>query len=168
MIRPNEITLLVLDDIGRWLSRYDYEEIEVSENKNCIFIKTQKSYDGHLFDVDIEYNDITKIVKVSIHCLTPVPKDKRIICLKLLNYIGFFEKEAKYLLCPFKHIISCSTLHSILDSCCSIVQLIEGQASCSIENLTETYDTIKNDDVKICGIHPIRFDNDFWKGADCF
>ena len=34
MIRPNEITFLVLDDIEKWLSKYDYEEIELSENKN--------------------------------------------------------------------------------------------------------------------------------------
>jgi hypothetical protein len=166
MIRPNEITYLVLDDIDKWLSKYEYEEIELSENKNYIFVKAKKSYDGHLFDVDIEYNDVSRIVYISVYCLTPVSKDKRMLCLKLINFIAPFEKEAKYLLCPNNHIISCLTYHSILNRRCSIGQLIESQASCSIENLSLTYDTIKNDDVKICGIHPVRFYNDFWKGTD--
>jgi hypothetical protein len=159
MIRPNEITLLVLDDIDKWLSKHDYEEIELSEIKDYIFIKAKKSYDGRLFDVDIEYNDATRIVYTAVYCLTPVPKDKRIFCLKLLNYIGFFEKEAKYILCPDDHIISCSTSESILDFRCSIGQLLESQASCSIEILSATYDTIKNDDVKIMNIAPIIFHN---------
>ena len=159
MIRPNEITYLVFDDIYKWLSKYDYEEIELSENKNYIFVKAKKSYDGHLFDVDIEYNDATRLVHISVHCLTPVPKDKRIFCLKLLNYIGFFEKEAKYILCPDCYIISCSNSKSILSCHCSIGQLLESQASCSIENLSVTYDTIKNDDVRIMNIAPIIFHN---------
>lgn len=159
MIRPNEITYLVFDDIYKWLSKYDYEEIEILENNLFFLIKAKKSYDGYLFEVDIEYNDATKIVHIIVHCLTPVPKDMRIFCLKLLNYIGFYEEEAKYILCPDNQTLSCSTSHSTLDCRCSIGQLIEGQASCSIENLSVTYDTIKNDDVKICNIHPIRFHN---------
>jgi len=163
MIRPIEITLLVFDDIDKWLRKYDYEEIELSENKNYIFVKAKKSYDGHLFDVEIEYNDTTRIVHISVHCLTPVPKAKWVFCLKLLNYIGFFEEEAKFILCPDNHIIICSTSHSLANCHISMGQCIENQTSCSIENLSITYDTIKNDDVKICGIHPIRFHNDFWK-----
>lgn len=95
MIRPNEITCLVFDDIYKWLNKYDYEEIELSENKIYIFIKAKKSCDGNLFVVDIEYNDATRIVHSVVHCLTSVPKDRRIFCLKLLNYIGFYEEEAK-------------------------------------------------------------------------
>jgi hypothetical protein len=166
MIRPNEITLLVLDDIDKWLSKYDYEEIELLENNGDIFIKAKKSYDGHLFDVYIEYNDATRIVYTTVYCLTPVPKDKRRLCLKLINFIGYSEKEIKYHLCPVNHMIFCCTSHSILDCRCSIGQLVESQASCSIENLSVTHNTIKNDNLKISNIHPIRFNNDFWKGID--
>ena len=166
MIRPNEVTLLVLNEIDKCLSKHDYETIELSEVSNYIFIKAKKTYDGHLFEVDIKYDDVTRIVHISVYCLTSVPKDKRMLCLKLINFIAPFEKEAKYLLCPNSHIVSCLTFHNILNRRCSIGQLIESQASCSIENLSLTYDTIKNDDVKICGIHPVRFYNDFWKGTD--
>ena len=158
MIRPKEITILMLDDIYKWLSNYDYEEIELSENKIDIFINAKKSYDGYLFDVDIKYNDATRIVHSLVHCLTPVPKDRRIFCLKLLNYIGFYEEEAKYILCPDNYRISCSTTGSILKYPCSIGQLIEGDASCSIENLSVIHGAIKSDDVKSI-LHPIRFHN---------
>lgn len=160
MIRPNEITFLIIDNIEKWLNKYDYEEIELMEEKNYIFVRAEKSYDDHLFNVNIEYNDVTGIVYIFVCCLTPVPKEKRVFCLKLINFIVQFEKEAKYILCPFNHLISCSTLHSILDSHCSIGQMIESQASCSIENLSETYYAIKNDDVKSI-IHPIKFHNGF-------
>ncbi len=161
MIRTKEITQLALDDIEKWLSKYSYEEIEFLEDKNYIFVKANKSYDGHFFNVDIEYNDVTKIIHISVHCLTYVPKDKWIFCLKLLNYVGFFEQRAKYTLCPYNHRIKCSTSHSLYKSQVSIGQLIEIQASCSIENLSFTYHTIENDDLRISGIHPIRFYNDF-------
>ena len=69
MIRPNEITFLVLDVIEKWLSKYDNEEIELSENKNYIFAKSKKPYDGHLFDVDTEYNDTTMIAEL-LSCKT--------------------------------------------------------------------------------------------------
>ena len=168
MIRPNEITYLVFDDIDKWLSKYDYEEIEISEDKINILIKAKKSYDGYLFDVDVEYNDATRIAYISVCCLTPVPKDKWIFGLKLINFISHFEREAKYILCPFNHTISCSTSHSILDCRCSIGQLIEDQASCSIENLSNISDTIKSENLKISNIHPIRFHNNFWKGINYF
>ena len=159
MIRPNEITYLMLDDIDKWLRKYDYEGIELSENRIHILIKAKKSYYGYLFDLDIEYNDATRIVHSIVHCLTPVPKDKRIFCLKFLNYIGYFDKEAKYLLCPDNKTISCSTSYSILDSRCSIGQLLESEAFCSIDILSIAYDTIIKDDVKIFNIHPVRFHN---------
>jgi hypothetical protein len=159
MIRPNEITCVVLDDIYYWLNNYDYEEIELSEDKKYILIKAKKSYCDYLFNANIEYNDTTRIVQSTVQCLTSVPKDKRVFCLKLLNYIGYFEKEAKYLLCPDNKTISCAESYSILDSRCSIGQLIESHAFCSIDILTVAYDTIENNDVRICGFHPIRFHN---------
>jgi hypothetical protein len=33
MIRPDEITFWVLDDIVKCLNKYDYREIKLSENK---------------------------------------------------------------------------------------------------------------------------------------
>jgi hypothetical protein len=150
------------------LSKNDYEEIELSENNQHIFGRAKRFYFDHLFEIDFEYNDVSRIIKVSVNCLTPVPKDKRIFCLKLINLIAPFEKEAKYLLCPNSHIISCMTYHSILTCHCSMGALIESQASCSIENLLDIYDTIESDDPKILDIHPIRFYNDFWKGMDYF
>jgi len=41
-IRPYEITLLVLYEIDKCLNKYDYEEIEISENKINILIKAKK------------------------------------------------------------------------------------------------------------------------------
>jgi hypothetical protein len=168
MIRPDEITYLVFDDIYNKLSKYKYEEIELSENNQYIFGRAKKSYGDHLFKMDFEYDDVSRIINITVYCLTRVPKDKRIFCLKLINLFAPFEKEAKYFLCPKNHIISCMTYHSFLARCSSMGALIEGHASCSIENLSETYDTIKNDDPKISDIHPIRFYNDFWKGIDFF
>lgn len=159
MIRPYEVTLLIVKEIYKYLNKVDYDTIEFSVVSNYIFIKAKKTYESHLFEVDTKYDDVTKIVHISIYCMTPVPKDKRIFCLKLLNYVGFFEEEAKYILCPENHLIACSTTHSILNSRCSVGQLIEGEASCSIENLLDIYDTIKSNDVKIFGIHPIEFYN---------
>jgi len=158
MIRPDEITFLVVEDIYNWLSKNDYEEIELSKNNQHIFGRAKRSYFDHLFEIDFEYNDVSRIINISVYCLTPVPKDKRIFCLKLLNYIGFYEEEAKYTLCPDNYRISCFTAGSILKYHCSIGQLIEGDASCSIENLLVIHDAIKNDDVKSI-IHPIRFHN---------
>ena len=159
VIRPYEVTLLVLYEIDKCLSRHDYETIELSEVSNYIFIKARKTYDSHLFKVDIKYDDVTSIVHTSVYCMAPMPKDKWIFCLKLINYINLYDGDEKYILCPETHIISCSTSHSILDCRCSIGNLIEGQASCSIENLSDIYDAIKNTNVKIFGIHPIKFYN---------
>jgi len=163
MIRPNEITYFVFDDIDKWLSKDGYQEIEIAENKNFIFVKANKSYDGHLFGVDVKYDDATKVAHISVQCLTQVTKDKRIFCLKFLNYIAYFEEAGKYILCPYDHTIICSTSHSLYKCQVSIGQLIENQTSCSIENLSMTYQSLDNDDVKISGIHPIRFLNDFLK-----
>ena len=163
MTRPNEITLLVLDDIYRCLKKYDYKEIKLSENKNLILVKAKKNYDGHFFDVDIEYNDVTRNVHISVYLLTPVSKDSQNFILKLLNYISFYEEEAKYHLCPENKIISCSTSHSILNCRSSIGELIECQTSCSIENLSDCYYSSINEDIRGLGLNSIRFYNDFWK-----
>ena len=114
MTRPNEITLLILDDIYKCLKKLDYKEIKLSENKNYILIKAKKNYDGHLFDVDIEYNDVTNNVHISVYLMAPVSKGNQKFILKLLNHINFYEEEAKYLLCPENQIISCSTSIKVL------------------------------------------------------
>jgi len=77
--------------------------------------------------------------------------------------LNFYEKEAKYLLCPENQIISCSTSHSILNCRCSIGEQMESQTSCSIENLADVYDFSENEDISGYGINSIRFYNDFWK-----
>ena len=163
MSRSNELTLLIMNEIYKCLKMYDYKGIKLSENKNYILVKTKKNYDGHLFDVDIKYNDVTSNVHISVYLLTPVSNDNKKFILKLLNYLNFYEEEAKYLLCPENQIISCSTSHSILNCGCSLGELIAGQTFCSIENLSDAYDSIKNEDIRVLGINSIRFDNDFWK-----
>jgi hypothetical protein len=159
MIRPNEITYFVFDDIEKWLSKNGYEEIEMAEDKIYFLIKAQKSFYDYLFDVNIKYNDTTRIVHIIVQSSTPVPKEKRMFCLKLLNYISLYDEEEKYILGPFNHRISCSTVVSILDSLCSIGELIEFSASMSILNVANIYETIKYDDVRICELNPIRFHN---------
>ena len=52
MLRLNGITFLIFDDVYKLLSKYEYKELELSENNDYIFVKAKKSYDGHLFDVD--------------------------------------------------------------------------------------------------------------------
>jgi hypothetical protein len=159
MIRPNEITYFVFDDIDKWLSKNGYEEIEMAEDKIYFLIKSRKSFYGYLFDVNIEYNDTTRIVQIIVQSSRPVPKEKQMFCLRLLNYINLYDEEEKYILRPFNHRISCSTVFSILDSLCSIGELIEFRASMSILNLVNIYETIKYDDVRICDLNPIRFHN---------
>ena len=85
MIRPDEITFLVVENIYNWLGKYEYEEIELAENNQNIFGRAKKSYSEHLFEMDFEYNDGSRIINISVYCLTPVPKDKRIFCLKLIT-----------------------------------------------------------------------------------
>jgi len=53
MIRPNEITYFVIDDIDKWLSKDGYEEVEIAEDIGGILIKARKSFYGYLFDVNI-------------------------------------------------------------------------------------------------------------------
>jgi len=166
VIRPFEIDLLMLYDMRKWLTKFEFEETQILESKKCISIKIKKSYYDHFFDVAIQYNDVSRMIYISVICSSPIPKDKTGYCLKLLNFISVHEKEAKYALCPYNHLISCSTSHSILDCQCSIGQLVEGQAYCSIENLSDCYNAIIHNNVKICGISPIRFFNDFWTGTD--
>lgn len=162
MIRPFEIDLLMLDDMRKWLTKFEFEETQIFENKKYISIRTKKSFYGHLFDVAIQYNYVSRMVHISVICSSPVPKDKIGYCLKLLNFISAHEDEARYVLCPYNHFISCATSHSILDCQCSIGQFVEGQTSCSIENLSDCYNAIIHNNVKICGINPIRFLNNFW------
>ena len=159
MIRPNEITYFVFDDIDKWLSKDGYEEVEMAEDEIYILIKAKKSFYGYLFDVNIKYDDTSRIVHTIVQSSTPVPKEKRMFCLKLLNYISLYDEEEKYILCPFNYRISCSTVFSILDSCCSIGESIEFSASMSIMNLVNIHLTIKYDDVRICDLNPIRFHN---------
>ena len=159
MIRPNEITYFVFDDIDKWLSKNGYVEIEIAEDKIYFLIKAQRSFYGYLFDVNIEYTDTTRIVQINVQSSTPVAKEKQMFCLKLLNYINLCDEEEKYILGPFNHRISCSTVVSILDSLCSIGELIEFRASMSILNIVNIYETIKYDDVRIRDLYPIRFHN---------
>lgn len=44
MIRPNEITYFVFDDIYKCLSKNGYEEIEIAEDKIYFLIKAKKSF----------------------------------------------------------------------------------------------------------------------------
>ena len=159
MIRPNEITYFVFDDIDKWLSKNGYEEIEIAEDKIYFLIKAKKSFYGYFFDVNIKYNDTTRIVQIIVQTSTPVPKEKQIFCLKLLNYINLYDEEEKYILRPFNHSISCSTVFSILDSGCSIGESLEFSASMSILNLVNIHEAMKYEDVRICDINPIRFHN---------
>lgn len=159
MIRPNEITYFVIDDFDKCLSKDGFEEIEIAEDIGGILIKAKKSFWGYLFDVNIEYDDTTKIVHNIVQSSTPVPKEKQMFCLKLLNYISLYDKEEKYILDPFNHRISCSTAFSILNSRCSIGESLEFSASMSIMNLVNIHETIKYDDVRICDLNPIRFHN---------
>ncbi|MEJ2102775.1 MAG: hypothetical protein P8X68_22805 [Desulfobacterales bacterium] len=159
MIRSNEITYLVFDDIDKSLSKKGYDDIKIAEDKIYFLIEAKKSFYGYFFVVNIEYNDITKIVQIIVQTSTPVPKEKQIFCLKLLNYINLYDEEEKYILRPFNHSISCSTVFSILDSGCSIGESLEFSASMAILNLVNIYETIKYDDVRICDLNPIRFHN---------
>jgi hypothetical protein len=159
MIRPNEITYFVFDDIDKWLSKNGYEEIEMAEDKIYFLIKAQRSFYGYHFDVNIKYNDATRIVHIIVQSSTPVPKEKQMFCLKLLNHIGFYDEEEKYILDPFDHRISCSTEFSIIDSRCSIGESIEFNASMSILNLVNIHKAMKYEDVRICDLNPIRFHN---------
>jgi len=159
MIRPNEVTYFVFDDIDKCLSKNGYEEIEIAEDKIYFLIKAKRSFYGYFFDVNIKYNDTTRIVHIIIQSSTPVPKEKRIFCLKLLNYISLYDEEEKYILDPFDYRISCSTVFSIIDSRCSIGESMEFSASMSILNLVNIHDAMKYADVTICDLNPIRFHN---------
>jgi hypothetical protein len=168
MIRPDEITCILIDDIHKSLSKFNYEEIEFSEYGIYIFIKAKLSYWDYLFEVEVKYSDVSRLVHAYVYCLTPVPREKRTFCLKLINFIASTDKEAKYTLCPYNHVLSGFSLNSILTCRCSIGQQIEAEASCLIEILSGCYEAIKHSNVKMCGINPIRFYNDFWKGTDYF
>ena len=79
-----ETATLIRDEIDKWSSKDGYEEIEIAEDKTDIRIKTKKSFWGYLFDVNVKYDETTKIVHTIVQSSTPVPKEKRMFCLKLL------------------------------------------------------------------------------------
>jgi hypothetical protein len=154
-----ETATLIRDEIDKWLSKEGYEEIKIAEGKTYTRSKAKKSFWGYLFDVEFVYDDITRIFHTIVQSSTPVPKEKRMFCLKLLNYISYYDDEEKYILGPFNHRISCATKFCILESLESIGDEIEFSASNSILNITNIHLAIKYDDVSICDLNPIRFPN---------
>ena len=74
-------------------------------------------------------------------------KEKNIFCLKLLNDITAFEKEAKYYLSPNRHILVCSTFHSISKPDRSLSNLLKLHSECSMENLINVLWAVVNGDV---------------------
>jgi len=158
-----ENATLIRDEIVKWLSKAGYKEIKIAEEKIYIRSKAKKSFEGYLFDVEFVYDDITRIFHSIVQSSTPVPKEKRMFSLKLLNYISYYDDDEKYILGPFNHRISCATKSSIFKShgsdFGSIGYSIEFIADNSVMNIANIHLAIKYDDVNICDLNPIRFPN---------
>lgn len=158
MIRPKEITNVVFLQIIEEIIRNGYEGINFIVEESLVHISAEKIYQDHNFNLKIFYDDVSKVAELSVSCLTPVPVEKLIFCLKLLNYCTAFEEKTKYVLCPQKHIIECTTIKSIFDSNISPGKCINLDIDCSIENITDIYRAIEIDDV-VNIINPITFYN---------
>ena len=84
--------------VKKWLSDDGYHHITIKVNKFFQYITACKIYNECEFEVDISNDLHGKILYLSVFFIWPVPKEKNILCLKLLNYITAFEENASR--CP--------------------------------------------------------------------
>ena len=131
--------------VKKWLSDDGYHQIEINSDKIFQYITARKIYNDCDFEVDIS-NDLNgKTLYLSVFLLWPLPKEKNILCLKLLNYITAFEENAKYYLSPNRHIVVCKTFHSISKPDRSLSNLLKNHSECSMENLIDVLWAVQND-----------------------
>ena len=144
--------------VKKWLSDEGYHQIEMKADKFFQYITARKIYNDCDFEVDISNDLHGKTLHLSFFFLWPVPKEKNILCLKLLNYITAFEENAKYYLSPNRHILVCSTFHSISKPDRSLSNLLKIHSECSMENLIDVLWAVVNGDVSKI-VKPQEFNN---------
>ena len=142
------VIIAIDHDIAAELTRCGYKVTKGSKNNRSIHVLATKNCGDLMFQLSSEYDYRNKILKNEITCLKPLPEEKSTFCLKLLNYCAGFEDEAKYLLCPFEHLISCTTVHSLHESRCSLGRSVTLDADCSVENVQDIYVAAASGDVK--------------------
>jgi hypothetical protein len=132
--------------VKKWLSDDGYHHIEINCDKFFQYISARKIYNDCDFEVEVSNDLHGTTLYLTVFSLWPVPNGNKILCLKLLNYINAFEKDAKYYLYPNPHILVCSTFHSISKPDCSLSNLLKLHSECSMENLIDVLWAVVDDD----------------------
>jgi hypothetical protein len=124
--------------------------------------RVKNSYSFKLY-VKITYED--KLIETNVFCLTPIPANKIVFCLKLLNYCAVFEERTKYNLCPREHLIMCRTYFSRNTINIPLGKALVNDLDCSVDALELMHLAIKNNDLgyMLYKMNPVRFHNYYFR-----
>ena len=160
-IDNNEILSIVSKLSGYEVHNWYYEVDNWYDERNHLVIEAKKSTDEHNFEVVVRYDYLSGIIRDEVLCLSPIPENKLVFCLKLLNYCTDWEDNSYYNLCPYRHAMVCKTHHSVDTIRIPIGEALTHNLDCSIDNLEDVYMAIEKNDLRylIGDIHPIHFHN---------
>ena len=152
---------IIVNNSIKELKRNGYKVTRQIVGEEDTVIQARRVKNSYRFKLCVKLTYETKLIETEVFCLTPIPENKLVFCLKLLNYCAVFEERTKYNLCPREHLIMCRTYLSQ-----STIQIPLGKAlvndlDCSVDALELMHLTFKNNDLRymLYKMNPVRFHN---------
>jgi len=146
MASRNKLEKYVNLQVNKKLSDDTFRPKEVNKRGNVFNLVAKTFYNDHNFEIYTHFHYSYETLYFLIYNLTLVGKEKVNICLKILNVCNEFELEGKYALVPHEHLISCTTVHNILQTKHTIVNELISVAECTMDCISYVYEDLENDD----------------------